>query len=185
MTPYATRGHADESKTTRLCPSVSYSRVRGTVRPRTRMNICPCYWLVWSGYVCDNVVAHTVVNYNCRGVSRQLYCDHITSQDPHLCVLFWNLDVLDLEARGEGLPQLVGLLAVGNAKGVQVLGAAHLRGGQAQGEKGKVGRGARGRAKERRPQQARKRVSETCKYFRARDRPLRHSSAPRRPMGAD
>ena len=62
MTPYATRGHADESKTTRLCPSVSYSRVRGTVRPRTRMTFCPCYWLVWSGYVCDNVVAHTVVN---------------------------------------------------------------------------------------------------------------------------
>jgi len=40
--------------------------------------------------------------------------------------MFPELDVLDLEARGEGLPQLVGLLAVGDAKGVQVLGAAHL-----------------------------------------------------------
>ena len=48
------------------------------------------------------------------------------------------LDVLDLEARGEGLPQLVGLLAVGHAKGVQVLGAAHLCG-----ERGVDG-GARG-----------------------------------------
>jgi hypothetical protein len=51
---------------------------------------------------------------------------------------FQELDVLDLEARGEGLPQLVGLLAVGHAKGVQVLGAAHLCG-----ERGVDG-GARG-----------------------------------------
>jgi hypothetical protein len=51
---------------------------------------------------------------------------------------FPELDVLDLEAWGEGLPQLVGLLAVGHAKGVQVLGAAHLCG-----ERGVDG-GARG-----------------------------------------
>jgi hypothetical protein len=45
---------------------------------------------------------------------------------PPFVSVFPELDVLDLEARGERLPKLVRLLAVGNAQGVQVLGAAHL-----------------------------------------------------------
>merc|ERR1712137_842993 len=36
------------------------------------------------------------------------------------------LDVLDVEARGQGLLELVGLVGVSNAEGVEVLGAADL-----------------------------------------------------------